>query len=145
MWLIFKKRVFYFFLFPSSVKLSDKALSVFIILTKSDNITKSIGCQVNSFTENDLNRVKAKIETNLYQGVATTLNKAFQLAKSFDSKLWLMHIAAPNPDFVGYEAGPQYIRDNRGTELRKEHKLLQKYWLINLHSFFLNQKNVNHN
>jgi len=55
------------------------------------------------------------------------IDKAFQLAESFDSKLWLMHIAAPNPDFVGYEAGPQYIRDNRGTELRKEHKLLQKY------------------
>jgi len=55
------------------------------------------------------------------------IDKAFQFAESFDSKLWLMHIAAPNPDFVGYEAGPQYIRDNRGTELRKEHKLLQKY------------------
>ena len=55
------------------------------------------------------------------------IDKAFQLAESFDSKLWLMHIAAPDPDFVGYEAGPQSVRDSRATELRKEHKLLQEY------------------
>jgi nucleotide-binding universal stress UspA family protein len=55
------------------------------------------------------------------------IDKAFQLAESFDSKLWLMHIAAPDPDFVGYEVGPQYIRDSRASDLRKEHKLLQEY------------------
>jgi len=55
------------------------------------------------------------------------IDKAFQLAESFDSKLWLIHIAAPDPDFVGYEVGPQYIRDSRASNLRKEHKLLQEY------------------
>ena len=55
------------------------------------------------------------------------IDKAFQLAESFGSKLWLIHIAAPDPDFVGYEVGPQYIRDSRASELRKEHKLLQEY------------------
>ncbi|MDN3689436.1 universal stress protein [Cyclobacterium jeungdonense] len=55
------------------------------------------------------------------------IDKAFQLAESFDSKLWLMHIAAPDPDFVGYEVGPQYIRDSRASDLRKEHKQLQEY------------------
>ncbi|MCJ7468189.1 MAG: universal stress protein [Maribacter sp.] len=55
------------------------------------------------------------------------IDKAIQLAAAFRSKLWLMHIAAPDPDFVGYEVGPQYIRDSRATELRKEHRLLQEY------------------
>jgi nucleotide-binding universal stress UspA family protein len=55
------------------------------------------------------------------------IDKAYELAKAFSSKLWLIHIAAPDPDFVGYEVGPQYIRDNRSNVLRKEHKLLQKY------------------
>jgi len=55
------------------------------------------------------------------------VDTAFQLAESFGSKLWLMHIAAPDPDFVGYEVGPQYIRDSRATELRREHELLQEY------------------
>lgn len=55
------------------------------------------------------------------------IDKAFQLAESFNSKLWLMHIAAPDPDFVGYDVGPQYIRDSRASELREEHKQLQEY------------------
>lgn len=55
------------------------------------------------------------------------IDKAFQLAESFGSKLWLMHISAPDPDFVGYDVGPQYIRDSRATDLRKEHQQLQEY------------------
>ena len=55
------------------------------------------------------------------------IDKALELAKSFNSKLWLVHIAAPDPDFVGYEVGPQYIRDSRAAEIRKEHRLLQEY------------------
>jgi nucleotide-binding universal stress UspA family protein len=55
------------------------------------------------------------------------LDKAFELAESLDSKIWLMHITAPKPDFMGYDVGPQYIRDFRAKELRKEHQLLQEY------------------
>lgn len=55
------------------------------------------------------------------------VDKAFQLAEQFDSKIWLIHIAAPDPDFVGYDVGPQYIRDSRASELRKEHKMLQEH------------------
>tara|TARA_B110000503_G_scaffold105898_1_gene158054 strand:- start:1193 stop:1627 length:435 start_codon:yes stop_codon:yes gene_type:complete len=55
------------------------------------------------------------------------LDKAFELAESLDSKIWLMHITAPEPDFMGYDVGPQYIRDFRAKELRKEHQLLQEY------------------
>ncbi len=55
------------------------------------------------------------------------VDTAFQLAEKFDSKIWLTHITAPDPDFVSYEVGPQYIREFRAIELRKEHKLLQEY------------------
>jgi nucleotide-binding universal stress UspA family protein len=55
------------------------------------------------------------------------LEKALELAKAFDSKLWLLHIAAPDPEFVGYDVGPQYIRDFRAKDLRNEHKQLQAY------------------
>ncbi len=58
---------------------------------------------------------------------ALLIDKAVQLAKAFDSKLWLMHIAAPDPDFVGYDVGPQYIRDSRAKELKQEHQQLQEY------------------
>ncbi|HMV43179.1 MAG TPA: universal stress protein [Leptospiraceae bacterium] len=55
------------------------------------------------------------------------LEKARSIAEKFGSKLWLVHIAAPNPDFIGYDVGPQYIRDHRAGELKKEHNLLKKY------------------
>lgn len=55
------------------------------------------------------------------------LNKAIEIAQKFNSKIWLIHVAAPNPDFVGYEVGPQYIRDFRASELRREHELIHEY------------------
>lgn len=53
--------------------------------------------------------------------------RAGELSKLYDAKCWLVHIASPEPDFVGYEIGPQYIRDDKATKLKKEHDLLQSY------------------
>jgi nucleotide-binding universal stress UspA family protein len=55
------------------------------------------------------------------------IDKALQLAKGFKSKIWLLHITAPDPHFVGYEAGPQHIRDNRAEELKKQRQIIQEY------------------
>ena len=55
------------------------------------------------------------------------IDKAFQLAEAFGSKIWIVHIAAPDPDFVGYEPGPQYIRESRATDLKNELQQLQEY------------------
>ena len=71
--------------------------------------------------------------------IKTTLliDNAYKLANAFNSKLWLVHIAAPDPYFVGYEVGPQYIRDSRAHELREEHRQLQDY------AKELNKKGIN--
>ncbi|WP_299365003.1 universal stress protein [Winogradskyella sp.] len=55
------------------------------------------------------------------------LDKAYEIGEKFDSKVWLIHVAAPNPDFIGYDAGPQSIRDSRAEELREEHKQIQGF------------------
>ena len=55
------------------------------------------------------------------------LRQSAIMAGRIDTKLWLVHVAAPDPDFVGYEVGPQYIRDERAKELRKEHREIQRY------------------
>ncbi len=49
------------------------------------------------------------------------------LAEKFSAKLCIIHVAAPDPDFVGFEMGPKYIRDFRADELRAEHQLIQTY------------------
>jgi nucleotide-binding universal stress UspA family protein len=50
---------------------------------------------------------------------------AAPIAEKFDAKIWLIHIAAPDPEFVGYNIGPQYIRDSKAEVLRMEHRELQ--------------------
>jgi len=53
------------------------------------------------------------------------VKEAASLAKAFSSKLWLLHVAAPDPAFVGYEVGPQHERDWRSETLHDEHKYIQ--------------------
>jgi nucleotide-binding universal stress UspA family protein len=48
------------------------------------------------------------------------------LAQAFSAKLWLLHVAAPDPDFVGYDVGPQSVRDQVASHLREEHRDLQE-------------------
>ncbi len=51
---------------------------------------------------------------------------AESLAEKFGAKIWVLHVAEPQPDFVGYEPGPQYIRDIKAEEYREEHYNLQE-------------------
>jgi nucleotide-binding universal stress UspA family protein len=53
------------------------------------------------------------------------LEQAFRLAEAFGAALRIVHVAAPDPAFVSFEAGPQSVRDKRAEELRKEHRALQ--------------------
>ncbi len=54
-----------------------------------------------------------------------TIETAAEIALSFSSKLWLIHVAAPDPEFIGYETGPQTERNWRAETLRKEHRDIQ--------------------
>jgi nucleotide-binding universal stress UspA family protein len=42
-------------------------------------------------------------------------------------KIYVIHIAAPEPDFVGYSVGPQSVRDARAQQLLQEHTKLAEY------------------
>lgn len=53
--------------------------------------------------------------------------RASQLAKALGAKVWMIHTAVPEPDFVGYEVGPEYIRDSAARHLREEHQKLGEY------------------
>ena len=53
------------------------------------------------------------------------IEHAASLAKVFSAELTIIHVAAPEPEFVGYAPGPQTVRDSRARELRTEHRELQ--------------------
>jgi nucleotide-binding universal stress UspA family protein len=52
------------------------------------------------------------------------LDAAIRLARAFGGKLCLVHVEPPDPSFVGYEAGPQTVRDAVAEEFREEHRKL---------------------
>ena len=43
-----------------------------------------------------------------------------------DGKLVILHVAADDPEFVGYDAGPSTVRDNVARDLRREHSAVQR-------------------
>lgn len=50
---------------------------------------------------------------------------AAELAAALGHKVWLLHVAPPEPDFVGYGVGPQPVREHAADHLREEHRQLQ--------------------
>jgi nucleotide-binding universal stress UspA family protein len=64
---------------------------------------------------------------DFYGSERLIIDKAFEMAKAFDAKIWLLHVVAPEPEFVGFGVGPQYVRDARATELKKERRMLNQF------------------
>ena len=55
------------------------------------------------------------------------VEEALRTARQCGAKTWLIHVAAPEPDFIGFEVGPAYIRDSAARSLRDQHQRLQRY------------------
>jgi len=71
----------------------------------------------------ELKNILVAVDFN--DAVGELLGYAEGLAEKFGAKVWVVHVAEPDPDFVGYNTGPQYIRDFKAEEFRDEHKNLQ--------------------
>ncbi|HEV7402896.1 MAG TPA: universal stress protein [Chthoniobacteraceae bacterium] len=52
---------------------------------------------------------------------------AVSMAKSFGGRVVLLHVAEPEPDFVGFDAGPQVVRAVTALDIRTEHRQLEEY------------------
>ena len=48
------------------------------------------------------------------------------LAEGRTLEIYLIHVAEPDPDFVGYDAGPDVVRDQVAAEVRREHRQLEE-------------------
>lgn len=51
---------------------------------------------------------------------------ARQLAKAFASRIVLLHVAEPEPDFVGFEPGPITVRQSVARDFKAEHHRLEE-------------------
>jgi len=47
------------------------------------------------------------------------------VARLTGAKVYILHTAEPEPDFVGYDAGPEVVRTQVANEYRREHRDVQ--------------------
>lgn len=53
------------------------------------------------------------------------LNEVKKLARAHSAKAHRLHVAEPEPDFVGFDVGPQTVRDTPSKSFHAEHRQLQ--------------------
>ena len=54
------------------------------------------------------------------------LEKAEEIALKTSAKIWLIHVAQPDPDFIGYDVGPDSERKFMAMKFRDQHIKIQK-------------------
>ncbi len=50
-----------------------------------------------------------------------------QISKAMASEVRVLHVAEAEPDFVGFDAGPDVVRDQIAKEFRDEHRAVQAH------------------
>lgn len=48
-----------------------------------------------------------------------------RMAKGMKRDVYLLHVAEPEPDFIGFQPGPDVVRDQVAEEFREEHRAIQ--------------------
>lgn len=66
------------------------------------------------------------VPLDLKADTGLVLEKAVEQAHAFGAKLWLLHVAEPDPGALGLEPGPQYIRDMRAEGLQEDRAKLHR-------------------
>jgi nucleotide-binding universal stress UspA family protein len=70
--------------------------------------------------------MKLLVAVDLSESTAKVVGKAEELGKGLSAKVWLLHVAEPDPDFVGLGMGPQTVRDATAKDLHGEHRQVQE-------------------
>ena len=64
------------------------------------------------------------VALDLSDATESILAVARRAAKASNASIILLHVAPPDPAFVGYEAGPEVVRDQVAHEYRDQHRAL---------------------
>jgi nucleotide-binding universal stress UspA family protein len=54
------------------------------------------------------------------------LEKVEEIALKTGAKVWLIHVAQPDPDFIGYDVGPDSERNFMAKRFREQHLKIQE-------------------
>ena len=67
------------------------------------------------------------VAVDLSEASSRVVEAARRVASQSGAEVYVLHAAEPNPDFVGYEAGPEVVRSQLAEEYRKEHRAVQAH------------------
>jgi nucleotide-binding universal stress UspA family protein len=67
------------------------------------------------------------VPLDLSSATERVLATTIKLSRAMHANVFLLHVAAPEPDFVGYGAGSPAVRDQVAHEHREEHRKLQAH------------------
>jgi nucleotide-binding universal stress UspA family protein len=63
---------------------------------------------------------------DLSEATAAILRQVAGLAHALRARVWIIHVAEPDPEFVSREVDPEVMRDDLAGDYRKEHRELQR-------------------
>ncbi len=67
------------------------------------------------------------VAINFEKNAGRLIEKAYEMAVAFGSKIWVLHVTEPDPDdYISLEAGPQFIYDKRMARRQQEAALIKK-------------------
>jgi len=70
--------------------------------------------------------MKVLVAVDLSTSTQKVITAVELIAKAMSAKVLLLHVAEPDPDFVGWEAGPNTVRDSQTEVFHKQHRHLQE-------------------
>lgn len=71
--------------------------------------------------------MKILVALDLSEAAPRILQVTERMARQSSAEVRLLHVAEAEPDFMGYDAGPEVVRDQVAKEFRDEHRAVQKY------------------
>jgi nucleotide-binding universal stress UspA family protein len=71
--------------------------------------------------------MKILVSIDLSEATPRVLQVTERVARQSSGEVRLLHVAEADPDFMGYEGGPDVVRDQVAKEFRDEHRSIQAH------------------
>ena len=70
--------------------------------------------------------MKLLVAVDLSESTQTIVDKVEEINKDYPAKVWVLHNAEPEPDFVEFKVDPLAARDSLAKRFHVEHRQLQE-------------------
>ena len=70
--------------------------------------------------------MKLLVAVDLSESTQTIVEKVEEMNKEYPAKVWILHNAEPEPDFVEFKVDPLAARETLAKEFHNEHRQIQE-------------------